>query len=234
MLAFLFVSFIVLIVLLNETHKRINLKLNLILKLVTQMKKSDYLNKATQIIDERNNKILEKRDSLSLDMFDNEAQYKKAYKSETRRVEENRSIKAALAFNDLAQLFYQHNISIQAIIEEQYSNTREFKKRLVRTLQAIAQNDFEELSFCDFTLYKALFTGKLKNKDLTLDQIRNYMMQDGDNKSHLPHRTNTQARYISNFAQQMKFAKVVKKDKQTFVTFDLESAFAKKIHNLFV
>lgn len=198
------------------------------------MKKSDYLNKAVQTINARNDIIKQKRDSLSLDMFESETQLKKAIKSENCRIQENESIKAALAFNDLAQLFYQHKISIESIVAEQYSNTREFKKRLVKTLNAIAANDFENLSFCDFTLYKALFSGKLNNKELTLDQIRKHMMQDGENKHHLCHTTTTQARYVSNFAQQMKFAKVEKKDKQTFVTFDLDAPFARKIQALFV
>lgn len=191
---------------------------------MSKLKKSDYINDFISKIESRNETLLAKRDALSIDQFENENELKKAIKSENSRINENNMLKVALQTDDLSSVFYAHNIKADELLTAKYANTREFKKRFLSIIRAIASNDREKLLDCDDLVFSAISAKRIKASDLTLSKIMSVMS----------HKSKTQASYLANLCSYLSFADKHKdSSEQACITFKTDSAFFKKIMSLY-
>jgi hypothetical protein len=190
---------------------------------MSKLTKVEFLNNAQSDIEIRNEQHEKKLASLSVDQFDTKHKFNIEVTSCKSRVIENNKLAAYLKDDSIASFFYTHNLIIKNIISENYSDSREFKLRLMKIVRAIVKDNFMTLAKCDKKLFLAISRKKAETKSLKALKIQKIMN----------HTTTTQADYLSNLCQYLKFATVHKDNDANCVTFDIESTFYKKIIALF-
>lgn len=181
------------------------------------MKKVDYINNALATLNARNEVLISQRDKLSVDNCDSEKDYDDQIKSFNERCRENSALIAALKTDAFSSVFYSHKLDVEKMTSAMYANTREYKKRLLTIVKSISTNT-DHFDKAASRVFSAIAAKRAKNK-LSLHQVMNLMS----------HSSKTQAAYLANLASDLKFAEKSKVDDVSYIEFDLESAFMKKI-----
>lgn len=189
------------------------------------MKKVDYLNAQTDILNKSIQTRKDKLEALSVDSFDNVAEFEKAQDVAQKRLSEQVELIKLLDDEKVQNVLYKFKFDMSKFTFAKYYDTREFKLRFAAFVKALAYDSADYLRKYDDYFLRSVA------KDLTANKSLKYSRRKVHNEMRHKHdaKQTTQSNYFANFARELSIAK----DDKLSIEFDKDSALFKSVMSLY-